>query len=110
MVFLKTLKFYKVVQDTNPLARVLKENADYFAEYIWLQINVAITVRSVQIQTFSGRNFPVIRQNTRKYRPAKACIWALFMQRIGSSKFLASSKFAKVTLVFKQCSGNQRED
>ena len=32
------------------------------------------------------------------------------MQSIGSSKFAASSKFANVTLVFEQGSGNLREN
>ena len=66
IAFLKTSKFYKVVHQTNPHARILKENADYFAEYTGLQINVAITVRSVQIRTFSARNFPVVELNKGK--------------------------------------------
>ena len=61
--------FSRVVQGTDSFARILKGNADYFAEYICLQINEAFTVRSFQIRTFSGRNFPVVGLNTRKYRP-----------------------------------------
>ena len=53
----------------------------------------------------SGSNFIVAGLNTGKYKPIKICIWKLFMQWIGSSKFLASSKFANVTPVFKLGSG-----
>ena len=56
-----------VVHKTDRHARILKENADYFAEYTCLQINKAIPLRSVQIRTFSGRNFPVVGLNTGKY-------------------------------------------
>ena len=68
------------MQDKDPLARILKENADYFAEYICLQINEAITVISFQIRTFSGLNFPVVGLNTGKYRPKNVGIWTVFLQ------------------------------
>ena len=55
------------MQETDPHARILKENADYFAEYTCLQINKAIPLRSVQIRTFSGRNVPVVGLNTGKF-------------------------------------------
>ena len=63
-VLLKTSKFYKAVQETDPHARILKGNADNFTENTCLQINEAITVRCFKIQTFSGRNFPIIGLNT----------------------------------------------
>ena len=75
-----------------------------------LQINKAIPLRSVQIRTFSGPNFPVVGLNAGKYWPMNVCIRTLFMQWIGSSKFPAPSKFANVKLVFKQGSGNLREN
>ena len=68
------------MQDTDPFARILKENADYFAEYICLQINEAITVRGFQIRTSSGRNFSVVGLNTGKNRPKKVDIWTVFLQ------------------------------
>ena len=54
------------MHQTDPHARILKENADYFTEYTGLQINEAITVRSVQIRTFSARNFPAVELNKGK--------------------------------------------
>ena len=69
-----------VVHKTDRHARILKENADYFAEYTCLQINKAIPLRSVQIRTFSGRNFPVVGLNMGKYSPMNVCIQTLFMQ------------------------------
>ena len=50
-----------------PTTRISEENADHFAEYTCLQINKAIPLRSVQIRTFSGPNFPVVGLNTGKY-------------------------------------------
>ena len=42
--------------------RILKENADYFAEYTRFEIDEAITVRmSAQIRVFCVRNFPVVK-------------------------------------------------
>ena len=68
------------MQDTDSFARILKENADYFADNICLQINEAVTVRSFQIRTFSGRNFSVVGLNTGKCRPKKVGIWTVFLQ------------------------------
>ena len=68
------------MQGTDPFARILKENADYFAEYICLQFNEAITVKSFQIRTFSGRNFSTVGLNTGKYRPKRVGVWAVFLQ------------------------------
>ena len=65
--FLEDIKFYVVVHETDPHARILKENADHFAEYTCLQINKAIHLRCVQIRTFSGPSFPVVGLNTGKY-------------------------------------------
>ena len=49
------------MQESDPHGRILKENADYFAEYICFQIDEAITVRiSIQIWFFSARNFHVV--------------------------------------------------
>ena len=67
MAFLKTPKFYIVVHERDPHARILKENADYFTVYICLQIDEAMPLIIVQLQTFSGRNFPVVGLNTKKY-------------------------------------------
>ena len=42
--------------------RISKENADYFAEYVWFEIDEAITVRiSAQIRVFCVRNFYVVK-------------------------------------------------
>ena len=79
-MFLKTSKFYEEVQETDPHAKILKENADYFTGYTRLQIKEEITVRSVQIRSFSGRNYLVVGLNTGKYGPTKVCIRTLFMQ------------------------------
>ena len=50
------------MQESDPHVRILKENADYFAEYTCFQIDKAITVRiSVQIWAFSVRNFSVVK-------------------------------------------------
>ena len=68
------------MQETDPHARILKENADYFAEYTCLQIIEAIPLRSVQIRTFSGHNFLIVGLNMGKYRRMNVCIWTLFMQ------------------------------
>ena len=52
IVFLKRTKFHKVMQESDPHVRILKENADYFAEYTCFEIDEAITVRiSVKIWT-----------------------------------------------------------
>ena len=45
IVFLKTSKFHKVVQESDPHVRILKENVDYFAEYTRFEIYEAITLR-----------------------------------------------------------------
>ena len=68
------------MEETDPHARILKENADYFAEYTCPQIIEAIPLRSVQIRTFSGRNFLIVGLNMGKYRRMKVCIRTLFMQ------------------------------
>ena len=71
IVFFKTSKFHKVVQESDPHVRILKENADYFAEYTCFEIDEVITVRiSVQIWVFSGRNFPVVKSG--KIRTSKS--------------------------------------
>ena len=80
IAFLNTSKFYIRVQETDPHARILKENADYSAEDTYLQINEAITLRSVHIRIFSNRNFPIVGLNTGKYGPMKVFIRTLFMQ------------------------------
>ena len=62
IAFLKTSKFCKVVRESDLHVRILKENADYFAEYTWFEIDEAITVRmSAQIRVFCVRNFPVVK-------------------------------------------------
>ena len=59
---MKTSKFRKVVQESDPHVRILEENADYFAEYRRFEIDEAIAVRiSVQIRVFSARNSPVVK-------------------------------------------------
>ena len=68
----------KISKDRDPLVRILKENADCFSEYICLQINEAITVKNVQIQTSSGRIFPAGGLNIGIYRLIKVCIWTIF--------------------------------
>ena len=45
MVLLKTSKFHKVVQESDPHVKILKENVDYFAEYTCFEIDEAINVR-----------------------------------------------------------------
>ena len=89
-----------------------KNDADYFAENTFLQRNKAITVKSVQIRTFSGHNFPVVGLNRGKYGPIKVykSFRTLFMQWIGSWEYPASSKFANVTPVFKIDSGDVRKN
>ena len=50
------------MQESDPNVRMLKENADYFAEYTCFEIDEAITMRiSSQIRVFSARNFPVVK-------------------------------------------------
>ena len=68
------------MQETDPHARILKENADYFDEYTCLQIIEAILFGSVQIRTFCGCNFRIVGLNVGKYGPMKVCIRTLFMQ------------------------------
>ena len=55
------------MHERDPHARILKENADYFTVYIYLQIDEAMPLIIVQLQTFSGRNFPVVGLKTEKY-------------------------------------------
>ena len=108
IAFLKASKFHKVVQKSDLHIRILKENADCFAEYTCFEIEEAIAVRiSVQIWVFSARNFPVVKSG--KIRTNKSLHSDSFMQWISSSTFTASSKFANVIIVFKQGSGNLRE-
>ena len=68
------------MQETDPHARILKENDNHFAEYTCLQIIEAIPLRSVQIRSFCGRNFFIVGLNMGTYGPMKVCIRTLFMQ------------------------------
>ena len=97
------------MQESDPHVRILKENVDYFAEYTCFKIDEAITMRiSVQISDFSARNFPVVKPG--KIRTNK-CLYSDTVHAVNSFiKIPASSKFANVTLVFKQGSGNLREN
>ena len=45
IALLKTSKIHKVVQGSGPYVKILKENANYFAEYRCFEIDEAITVR-----------------------------------------------------------------
>ena len=89
----KTLKFHKVVQESDPRVRTLKENADYFAEYTCFEIDEAITLRiSVQIRVFSARNFPVVKSG--KIRTYKS---------LYSDTFHAVNWFIKISSIFQIC-------
>ena len=93
IVFLKTSKFHKVVQESDPHVRILKENVDYFADYTCFEIDEAITVRiSVQIWVFSARNFPVVKSG--KIRTNK-CLY--------SDTFHAVNWFIKISSIFQIC-------
>ena len=93
IVFLKTSKFHKVVQESDPHVRILKENADYFVEYTRFEIDEAITVRiSVPIRVFSACNFPVIK--SRKIRTNKS---------LYSDTFHAVNWFIKISSIFQIC-------
>ena len=79
MAFLKASKFHNVLQKSDPHIRILKENADYFAEYTCFEIEEAITVRiSVQIWVFLACNFPVVKSG--KIRTNKSLYSDSFMQ------------------------------
>ena len=90
---MKTPKFRKVVQESDPHVRILKENADYFAEYTCFEIDETITVRiSAQIQVFSARNFPVVK--SWKIRTNKS----LYLDT-----FHAVNWFIKISSIFQIC-------
>ena len=92
-MFLKTSKFHKVVQESDPHVRISKENADYFAEYTCFEIDEAITVRiSVQIWVFSARNFPVVKSV--KIQTNKSMY---------SDTFHAINWFIKICSIFQIC-------
>ena len=93
IVFLKTSKFHKVVQESDPHVRISNENADYFAEYTCFEIVEAITVSiSVQIRVFSARNFPVVK--SWKIRTSKS---------LYSDTFHPVNWFIKIPNIFQIC-------
>ena len=90
---LKASKFHKVLQESDPHVRILKENADYFAEYTCFEIVEAIAVTiSVQIQVFSARNFPVVKSG--KIQTNKKMNW---------DTFHAVNWFIKISNIFQIC-------
>ena len=89
-------KFHKVVRESDPRVRILKENADYFAEYTCLEIDKAITGRiSVQIRAFSARTFPVVKSE-------KICA----NKSLYSDTFYAVNWFIKISSIFQICQRN----
>ena len=80
--------FCRVVQDTDSFARILKENADYFAEYICLQMKQSQL--EVSKYDFFWSKFSCSRTEYGKLQTKKVGIWTVFMQWISSSKFLAN--------------------
>ena len=93
IAFLKTPKFHKVVQGSDLHVRILKENADDFAEYTCFEIDEAITVRiNVQIRIFSAGNFSVVKSG--KIRTDKS---------LYSGTFHAVNWFIKISSIFQIC-------
>ena len=77
------------MQETDPHVRILKINADYFAECTCFQIDEVITVRNVHGRAFSARNFPVVESG--KIRPIKV------------DTFHAVNGFIKISSIFQIC-------
>ena len=93
IAFLKTSKFHRVMQESDPHVRISKENADYFAEYTCFETDEAIAVRiSVKIRVFSARNFPVVKSGK---------IWT--NKILYSDTFPAVNWFIKISNIFQIC-------
>ena len=65
---IQKLKMNKAVQDTDFLVKILKENAEYFAEYICLQFNEAICAPKFPASFRLANITPVFKQGSRNQR------------------------------------------